>query len=134
MKKITATIERSSDGSYSVYHKTDGMDFLITGAGTSATEAKEEFLQNYQEMKDDYLERSAPWEDIEWEWQYDVSSFLQYYAYAFTLAGLSRITGVSQGVLSHYVNGTSKPSQKQKERIQQRLHDFASTLADVKFV
>ena len=70
---------------------------------------------------------------MEFVFKYDVASFLSYYAYAFSLAGLSRITGINQGQLSHYINGTSKPAQKTIDNIQEKVNNFGIEMSKVKF-
>jgi transcriptional regulator with XRE-family HTH domain len=59
---------------------------------------------------------------------------LQFYAYAFTLAGLERITGVAQGQLSHYINGTRKPSKSTIHKIESRIHSFGNEISTVNFM
>ena len=48
-------------------------------------------------MKKVYDMNGKKFPDVEFNFIYDVASFLNYYAYAFSLAGLARITGVNQG-------------------------------------
>ena len=40
----------------------------------------------------------------------------------------------SQGQLSHYINGVRKPSEKTARKIQERIHEFAKSLSQVRFV
>lgn len=131
--KIKAIIERASDGNYSIYHEVGDLKFLVTGTGKTLDAAKQDFLEGYKDIKEFKAEQGEPIEDVEWEWCYDTASFIREYAYAFTLAGLSRITGVNQGVLSHYANGTSRPSLKTREKIKEGINRFADNLANVQF-
>ena len=85
-------------------------------------------------MKEIFAEQGKEIEELTFEFKYDIPSFLQYYAFAFTLAGVERITGVSQGQLSHYINGVRKPSEKTARKIQERIHEFAKNLSQVRFV
>lgn len=84
-------------------------------------------------MKEAYAENNDQFPEVEFEFSYDMASFLNYYAYAFSLAGLARITGVNQGQLSHYVTGHRKPSKATIEKIERSLHDFANEISEVKF-
>lgn len=131
--KIKAIIERASDGTYSIYHDCEGLKFLVTGTGKTLEEAQQDFLNGYNDIKEFKAEQGEPIEDVEWEWCYDIASFIREYAYAFTLAGLSRITGVNQGILSHYANGTSRPSARTREKIKAGINRFADNLANVQF-
>ena len=109
MIRLKAIIERAGDGNYSVYMDDDDMSYLVTGTGKTAEEA-------------------------EFDYEYDMASFLSYYSKAFSLAGLSRITGINQGQLSHYVTGRRVPSARTKEKMQHSIHKFAEELKEVKFV
>ncbi len=131
--KIKAIIEMASDGSFSIYHDSEGLDFLVTGTGKTLDEAKNDFLTGFSEIRAYRMSQGLNTEDVEWVWCYDTASFIREYAYAFTLAGLSRITGVNQGILSHYANGTSRPSDKTRQKIQDGIRKFADTLSKVDF-
>lgn len=134
MKDVNAIIEQASDGNYSVYHDVDALPYLITGSGKTVESAKSDFLQGYEDMKQYCLGRDGEFEEVNWHWSYDTATFLRDYAFAFSLAGLSRITGVNQGILSHYVNGTSRPSAKTISKIQQSISLFAKNLSELQFV
>ena len=73
-------------------------------------------------------------EEVNLEFYYDIPSFLQDYAYAFTLAGLQRITGVNQKQLGHYISGYRKPSNKTVRKIEDGIHRFSQQLSAVRFV
>ena len=61
-------------------------------------------------------------------------SFLQDFAFAFSLAGLERITGVNQKQLGHYISGYRKPSEKTVRKIESSIHAFSKQLEAVRFV
>lgn len=103
MKKVKAIIERAGDGNYSVYMDADKISYLITGTGVTAEKAIESFKENYEDMRRYYADEGKVFEEVEFEYEYDMASFLSYFSKAFSLAGLSRITGINQGQLSHYV-------------------------------
>lgn len=134
MKKVKAIIERANDGNYSVYMDDDNLSYLITGTGVTAEQAIESFKENYEDMKRYYAEKGKDFEEVEFDYQYDMASFLSYYSKAFSLAGLSRITGINQGQLSHYVTGHRVPSARTKEKIQQSIKAFAMDLSQVNFI
>lgn len=133
MKKVRAIIERSSTGRYSIYMDDDTLPYLVTSEGATLEEAKADFVRGYEDMKRHYADEGEPFEEVVFTYCYDMASFLQHYAYAFTLAGLSRITGVNQGQLSHYINGTSRPSRRTTEKIENGIRHFAASLSDVHF-
>lgn len=132
-RKVNAIVERASDGTYSIYMDADDMGYLVTGTGKTVEEAKACFIGGYEDMKDLYKNEGTPFEEVEFKFVYDTASFLEYYTKAFSLAGLSRITGVAQGQLSHYVTGRKKPNRKTVEKIEKSVHDFAEDLLHVNF-
>ena len=132
-KKINVVIERGIDGSFSAYIADDNCEFGGSGEGKSVEETKADFMKAVGEMQEVYAEEGSKFPDVEFDFIYDMASFLNYYAYAFSLAGLARITGVNQGQLSHYVTGRRRPSKSTVEKIEQSLHDFANEIGQVKF-
>ena len=132
-KKINVVIERGIDGSFSSYIADDNCEFGCIGEGKSVEETKADFMKAVGEMQEVYAEEGSKFPDVEFDFIYDMASFLNYYAYAFSLAGLARITGVNQGQLSHYVTGRRRPSKSTVEKIEQSLHDFANEIGQVKF-
>ena len=132
-KKINVVIERGIDGSFSAYIADDNCEFGCIGEGKSVEETKADFMKAVGEMQEVYAEEGSKFPDVEFDFIYDMASFLNYYAYAFSLAGLARITGVNQGQLSHYVTGRRIPSKSTVEKIEQSLHDFANEIGQVKF-
>lgn len=132
MKRIvTVTLERGKDGSYSAFISSDNCPFGCIGEGMTAKETEEDFLAGVEDMRRVYSKEGLVFPDIEFRFTYDVASFLGYYAYAFSLAGLQRITGINQRQLSHYVNGVRRPSKRTTQKIETALRRFATELSQV---
>ena len=134
MKKVNAIIERANDGTYSIYMDAPKMNYLVTGTGSTAEEAINTFMGGYEDMKRLYAKKGKKFEEVEFSFKYDMASFLSYYSKAFSLAGLSRITGINQGQLSHYMTGRRNPSKTTINKIQNSIHAFASDLGKVAFL
>ena len=135
MKKVRVFIERASDGSYSAYMPDDNnLSYGIIGTGMSIDETISDFHNAYKGMKEHYADSGKYFEEVEFEFSYDIPSFLAYYSNRLSLAGLERITGVAQGQLSHYVTGRRRPSKKTIEKIQNALQNFGKELSHVNFV
>lgn len=131
---IFVGIERSHDGTYSIYMDAPKMNYLVTGTGSTAEEAINTFMGGYEDVKRLYSKKGKKFEEVEFSFKYDMASFLSYYSKAFSLAGLSRITGINQGQLSHYVTGRRNPSKTTIAKIQNSIHAFASDLSKVMFI
>ncbi len=136
MRTVQAFIERGADGTYSIYIDLDEnqLTYGIIGDGKTVEEAVTDFKITYGDMKKLYAEKNKPFEEVNFQFVYDVASFLAYYSKVLSLAGLHRLTGINQGQLSHYVTGRRKPSVKTIEKIEHSLHQFASELSQVHFV
>lgn len=135
MKKVRVFIERASDGNYSAYMPDDNkLSYGITGDGPSIEEAVKDFNAAYEGMKAHYNRTGKKFENVDFEFSYDIPSFLAYYSNKLSLAGLERITGVAQGQLSHYVTGRRNPSKKTVEKIQNALQAFGKELSHINFV
>lgn len=132
MKTVKVFIERATDGVYSAYMP-DGANlrFNAIGEGATAKEAHDDFMAVVDAFRADFPEELA---ELKFEFSYDLASFLAYYSGKLTLAGLSRITGVAQGQLSHYITGRRNPSPRTVEKINRALHSFGSELSQVNFV
>ncbi len=129
MKIINAFIEIGQDGTYSIYTDDMRLDYAINGQGATVEEAKADFMSVYEGMKALYAEEGKSFEEVEFEFKSDVVSYLRYYSTIFTLVGMSRLTGINKGQLSHYINGASRPTEKTKKRIQCAMSDFARNLS-----
>lgn len=132
MKTVRVFIERAKDGVYSAYMPDDNkLHFNAIGEGATAKEAHDDFLAVVDAFRVDFPEEVA---NLQFDFSYDLASFLAYYGGKLTLAGLSRITGVAQGQLSHYITGHRNPSPRTVEKINHALHSFAAELSQVHFV
>lgn len=136
MKRVNAIIERASDGTFSIYSDADPeeLQYLITGTGKTVEEAKRCFEGGYSDMKRAFAKEGKPFTEVEMVYKYDMASFLAYYSKVISLAGLSRLTGINQQQLSHYVTGRRNPSPKTVAKVENAIHLFAQDLQSVHFV
>lgn len=132
--KVKVIIERGTDGSYGAYIGSDNAPFGIVGDGKTVEEAKADFYNSYEEMREYYKDENKKFTECEFDFVFDVASFLEYYGNIISLAGLERLTGVNQGQLSHYVTGRRKPSRRTIIKIESKLHKFAEELNQVQLV
>ncbi|MFH6961358.1 hypothetical protein ACHRVK_02080 [Flavobacterium plurextorum] len=72
--KAKVFIERGTDGSYGAYVSSDNIPFGIVGDGKTVEEAKEDFLNSYQEMKEYYKEENKSFIECEFEFSYGIAS------------------------------------------------------------
>lgn len=135
MKKIKAIIEKGNDGLYSIYLP----DVLgIYGTGETEAEAKEALLEAVDSAKE-YVEDTGKWgdyvvfkSDFEFDYRYDLSGFFKSYSF-FDVSALAGRLGLNASLLRRYKSGISKAETKQKEKIEQGIHNLAIELSAVKF-
>lgn len=133
--QVKATIERGDNGTYDVTMEyLSQIPFGLLGQGKNVEEAIADFYNSYNEMKSFLAENGEVYPPLEFHFVYDIPSFLKRYAYAFSLAGLGRITGINERQLSHYINGIRKPSLKTTLKIEQKLKEFAGEIAMLQFI
>ncbi|MBQ9184438.1 MAG: helix-turn-helix transcriptional regulator [Bacteroidales bacterium] len=132
MKKVKVYIEIADNG-YSAYMENNDLDYGLIGEGETVEKCIADFKNTYESMKAYYSSVGKNFQEASFEFYYDTASFLEEYSRAFSLAGLERITGVSQAQLGHYLHGRRKPSQKTVNRIQQGVKRFAENLIAVRF-
>lgn len=130
MKRVKAIVGRVNKGTYvySVVMDADDVPFGLNGTGRTVEEAKQDMLEAFEEIKEIMRESGESYDDLCFDYVYDIPSFLSYYAHILTLAGLERISGINQRQLSHYINGTSKPGKATVERFRESIHSFAKEL------
>ncbi len=129
-KKLTAFIEVSKDGLFSVCTDTNPI-CMIAGFGDNVKEAMEDFYECHEETKEMWAKGGKLLPDFEFEFRYDTVSFLQYYGKIISLAGLQRLTGINRHQLSHYVTGQSRPSAKTVAKIQEGVTAFGKELSNI---
>lgn len=132
--KTRAIIERGKDGMYSIYLDDDKFDFGLLGSGATVEEAKKDFFECCEEMKELEEADGKTFPELEFEFSYDAASFLSYYNDIISLSGLQRLTGINRKQLSHYVTGYRKPSPATVKKIQKAVHDFANELNGLSLV
>lgn len=134
-RQVTAVIETGPDHKFSIYIGDDDYPYGIIGTGDSIALAKEDFMYGYEEMRECVTkDLGKEFQEADFVFRYDIPSFLQEFAYAFTLAGLERITGINQKQLGHYVSGYRKPSAKTIKKMEEGIHRFSEQLGMIHFV
>lgn len=129
MRIIKVIIECGDSKSFAAYTEAQFDGFSIAGYGFTAEEAKNDFIEAYNEAREMF---NCP--ELSFEWQYDVKSFLQLYKNKLSLSGLQTLTGINQKQLGHYLSGVRKPSDATKSKIITGVHRFADDLNKIALV
>ena len=131
-KTITAIIEASKDG-FGVYsNDLPG----ITGFGESVDDAKKDFLEALSETIKTYNEsrQQLPKElnngNIKLNYKYDVTSIFDYFELNASL--FAERINLNPSLLRQYKGKQARPSEKQKKKIQDGLHQLGKELLAVR--
>jgi len=130
--KVTAIIEKSTDGLYYVYIQEDLPGFGLTAIGETVEKAKEDLLIAYTEMGEVFAEEGKEIVKLEFEYKYDLQSFFNYFNWI-NVSKLADKAGINAALLRHYKKGISFASEKQCARIQQCVHELGGELQAAKF-
>jgi hypothetical protein len=132
MKKIEAIIERSADGTYSVFC----LNEKFSGMGNTADDAKKDMIAQMQFFKKTAQDIGFAYpecldDEFEVVFKFDPDSLLAYYSGILSLAGLEKVTGIHQKQLWSYLHRKSKPRKSQIEKIERGLHALGSELLSI---
>jgi hypothetical protein len=133
-QKVKVIVERGSDNKFSAYMDCDDFNFGLLGFGNTVQETIDDFYASYEEAKEILPRKGKDVPDLEFDIQYDMCSFMNYYAGMLSKSGLEKITGINQKQLWHYSSGKRKPKPQTTKKIQERLHRFADDLKQVHFI
>jgi predicted RNase H-like HicB family nuclease len=130
MVTIEAIIERAKDGTYNVYCTEE----IFSGAGETIDTAKEDLLRQMAFYKETAIAEGFKYPsflDGEYSVSYkvDMASLLRFYVNSgiFSLAGVSKLSGINQKQLWSYINGT-KPRKAQTDRLEKGFRTLTKDL------
>jgi len=132
-KKVRAFIEIGKNLDYDIWTDPDaGISFGLLGQGKTITEAKQDFFLCLEDMKRCYKDINKEFPEVEFEFVYDVQSFLKYSP--FPLSWISVATGINQRQLSHYTTERKKPTRVTLGKIQTAVQNFITDYSQVRFI
>lgn len=132
---MKVSIEKQSDGTYIAYNTT-GEKVQLIGTGATVKEAKEDFFNTIDEVKQSYIDLgdkmpSCLTEEV--EFSFDISSLFEYYS-MFNVSALGRYLGINESLMRQYRKGGTPISDKQLEKIETGMHRLANDLAALRLV
>ena len=132
---MKVSIEKQSDGTYIAYNTT-GEKVTLIGTGDTVKEAKEDFFNTIEEVKQSYIDLGDEMpaclsEEI--EFHFDISSLFEYYS-MFNVSALGRYLGINDSLMRQYRRGDTHISDKQLKKIEDGIHRLATELAALRLV
>jgi hypothetical protein len=133
MEKVIVNVGKTPEG-YSA--SIDILPGWVLGMTGSFTEFKEELQESIDVFvkwaKKDNNEYPTVFDKAyEFEYKFDIESLLCCYDGILSRAAISRITGINQQQLSHYICGHSRPKKEQEAKIINGFHRLGKDLLSV---
>lgn len=126
-------IEKQSDGTYIAYN-TSGEKVTLIGTGDTVKEAKEDFFNTIEELRQSYIDTNDPvpaFLDDKAEFHFDLSSLFEYYS-MLNVSALGRYLGINPSLMRQYKSGDTYISDAQLEKIEEGIHRLGSELTALK--
>jgi predicted RNase H-like HicB family nuclease len=131
MEKLIVTIAKGIESYGTWIENLPG----IYGQGDTVEEAKQNLTEGLELYMKHNKEIPAVLQgEYEFEYHFDVSSFLEYYSKIFSKTALERLTGINQKQLFHYASGLRKPSEKTIHKMDTAIRRFSDELNQIHFV
>lgn len=134
--KVTAIVERSKDGLYSIYSdERIGRD-CFGGYGESVAEAKKDFLVSVQEAIEnaikDGFDDVPVFEAVNVQFKYDIPSFFNYFDF-FNVSKFATYAGVNESRMRAYKSGTAFPGEKTTKKILKAVQTIVREMSVASF-
>ena len=134
--KITAIVERSSDGLYSVYSEDHFGNSYFGGYGNSVEKAKADFLESIKEAiaEQQRENQNAPeMKDINVEYRFDLPSFFNYFDFI-NVSKFAEYVGINESKMRAYKSGVSYPGEKTTSKIFKAVKEIGKELCVASFL
>ena len=134
--KVTAIVERSKDGLYSIYSEDRIGRDCFGGYGDSVANAKKDFLASIQEAIDNALkdgfDNVPVFEAVNVEFKYDIPSFFNYFDF-FNVSKFASYAGVNESRMRAYKSGAAFPGERTTKRILKAVQTIVREMSVVSF-
>lgn len=114
--KVQVIVEQASDGKFWCYTEQDIQGVGLSAIGDSVALAKMDFLQCYEEAKQDAKENGIVFPKLEFEYKYDLQSFFNYFSFL-NVSDIAHRANVNPSLMRQYSRGIKKAGEKTYERL-----------------
>ena len=129
--KVTAIIEKGSDGMFSIRSEQKIGNHYFGGFGESVEIAKEDFLESIQEVIEESKEEGIDTqEDIQVSYQFDIPSFFNYFDYL-NVSKFAELAGINESNMRQYKCGLAYPGEKVTRRIASAIRKIATDFSAI---
>lgn len=127
--KLTAVIEKG-DGRFFTIYTPDGIPkYHIGGCGESVEEARSDYMECIEEMREIAREDGNPFpDDIEVEFRYDIPSFFNYFDWI-NITAFAKQAGINESKMRAYKAGLASASEKTMVKIRKTIANMCATMS-----
>lgn len=126
--KLTAVIECSKDGFYSIYTEETIPHYGIFGYGNSVAEAKQDMLDVIEEFRTDARAEGKEFpESFEIEYRYDIPSFFNAFSYL-NVSAVAKKAGINSSRMRAYKAGLTTASEKTVGKLRTAIKAMSTEL------
>lgn len=132
---MTVAIEKQNDGTYIAYNK-DCDKFTAIGSGDTIVEAKEDFFNSIEEMKEVYQESGDEVPAAMMEkptFKFDLASFFEYYSFI-NVTAFAKMIGINGSLMRQYKKGNTYISDAQLQKIQTFVNNMGTDFQGLRLV
>jgi hypothetical protein len=129
MSKIKFTVGKTATG-YDAWYENNNKIAAVT-TGDNLRELRLNALEAYNLYADETGSKKTTSEQISFE--FDIPSFFEFYG-IINARALSERIGMNNSLLSHYITGLKKPSEKQVKKIMIGLKEIGKELSELELV
>jgi hypothetical protein len=133
MEKVIVNVAKTPQGYSASIDILPGWVLGMTGSFTDFKKELGESIHVYVEWaKEDGDEYPSVFDgEYEFEYKFTVESLLYFYDGIISRAALSRLTGINERQLGHYICGRSRPREQQVRKIVSALHHLGHELTAI---
>ncbi len=134
-ENFIVTIEKDKDGTFIAYN-VDESPYTLIGRGATVKEAKEDFANSMQEVKESEEKRegtAAPILGAAPAFRFDLPSLFEYYS-MLNVSAFARYLGINETLMRQYKKGNTYISDVQLQKIEDGLHRLGADFLGLRLV
>lgn len=128
-ENFIVTIEKDKDGTFIAYN-VDESPYTLIGRGATVKEAKADFANSMQEVKESEEKREGAAAPV---FRFDLPSLFEYYS-MLNVSAFARYLGINETLMRQYKKGNTYISDVQLQKIEDGLHRLGADLLELRLV
>ena len=129
---VTAIIERTDSGYYSIACDAQIGNFCLGGFGESVEEAKADFNAIVKEAQEEYVRENGKLPEdlakVDVEYKYDMQSFFNYFDWI-NVSKFAKAVGINESKMRQYKIGSAYAGERTRQKILSAVNRMSAELA-----